>query len=69
MVEAGKSKDTKTIEGSTEAYEKLTCIQGALRKILRKKQVSFDQTIRVMFAVTRLDDTLIQIQLDEAQVH
>jgi hypothetical protein len=61
MVESGK---TITIEISTEAYAKLHSVQEELQKILRKKKVSFDQVVKVMFAVTRLDDTLIQMTLE-----
>jgi len=66
MVESG---NVTTVEISTEAYGKLRSLQDSLQKILRKKKVSFDQVIKVMFAVTRLDDTLIQMQLDEAEQH
>ena len=66
MVESG---NVTTVEISTEDYGKLRSLQDSLQKILRKKKVSFDQVIKVMFAVTRLDDTLIQMQLDEAEQH
>jgi len=56
--------EVKTIEISTEAHEKLRSLQQSLEKILRKKQVSFDQVIKVMLAVSRLDDTLINMQLE-----
>lgn len=55
---------TKTIEISVDAYDKLHSLQEALQKILRKKQVSFDQVIKVMLAVSRLEDTLINMQLE-----
>ena len=59
-----KMTEAKTIEISTEAHEKLRSLQQSLKKILRKNQVSFDQVIKVMLAVSRLDDTLINMQLE-----
>jgi hypothetical protein len=56
-----------TIEVSMKAYEQLHSVQEALKKILRRRQVSFDQVIRVMFACTRLDDTLIEMQLENGK--
>lgn len=55
---------TKTIEISVDAYDKLHSLQEALQQILRKKQVSFDQVIKVLCACSRLEDTLINMQLE-----
>jgi hypothetical protein len=52
------------MEISLEAYDKLRSLQQSLEKILRKKQVSFDQVIKVILAVSRLDDTLLNMQLE-----
>lgn len=59
-----KMAEPKNIEISPEAHEKLRGLQLSLEKILRKKQVSFDQVIKVMLAVSRLEDTLINMQLE-----
>lgn len=53
-----------SIEISVATYDRLRSLQDQLEKILRKKKVSFDQVLRVMFAVARLDDTLIEMQLE-----
>ncbi len=62
-----EKKNYKTIEISTEAYDRLRSLQQSLEKILRKKQVGFDQVIKVILAVTTLEDTLINMQLEGAQ--
>jgi hypothetical protein len=59
-----ESENVIGIEISKKAHEKLRGLQESLQKILRKKKVSYTQVIMVMFAVTRLDDTLIQMQLE-----
>jgi hypothetical protein len=61
MVENGK---TTTIEISIDTYNKLHSCQDNLQKILRKKKVSFDQVLAVMFACTKLNDTLLDMQME-----
>jgi hypothetical protein len=55
---------TTTIEISIEARDKLHSLQEALRKILRKKQVSFDQVIKLMLAYTNFENAIIELQLE-----
>jgi predicted CopG family antitoxin len=61
-----KTTETTTIEIDTEAYEKLHSVQESLQKILHKRKVSFSQAVKVLFLCTRLDDTLIDWQLEGA---
>jgi hypothetical protein len=60
-----KEQTVINIEITTEAHEFLRGVQTQLQKILHKKKVTFSQVILVLKAVTRLDDTLIQMQLEE----
>lgn len=59
------SRQAKTIEISAEAYEKLRSSQESLQKILRKRQVSFDQVIKIFFCVEPLDVILMDMMLEE----
>ena len=62
-----KNPNTKTIEISTEAYDKLHSCQEKLKKILHKRQVSFDQVIKIMFAAHSLDVVLTDYMLDDEE--
>jgi chorismate mutase len=61
--------EEKTIKVSVENHTKLYTCSKQLEKILHKKQVTPDQVISVLFNTTRLDDYLIQMALEEAELH
>ena len=60
-----KNPNTKTIEISTEAYDKLHSAQTTLEKILHKKQVTFDQVIKMFFVAEPLDVILTNMMLED----
>ena len=59
----------KTVEISVEAYNQLHSLQEALQKILRKKQVSFDQVIKAILNVGKANDVLMEYILEDAIRH
>jgi hypothetical protein len=64
-----KTLTVKTVEISVEAYNQLRSLQEALQKILRKKQVSFDQVIKVILNVGKANDVLMEYILEDAIRH
>jgi len=64
-----KTLTVKTVEISVEAYNQLHSLQEALQKILRKKQVSFDQVIKAILNVGKANDVLMEYILEDAIRH
>jgi hypothetical protein len=58
-----------TIDVSTETLDNIHGLQTALQKILRKRLVSIDQTLKVLFATGNVQQVLSDMILEEAPLH
>ena len=64
-----KSKGTTTIEVSIETAEQLHSLKDKLAKILRKRNVSFDQLFRLFSEIKPLNTILEDMILEEGVEH
>jgi|AGTN01.1.fsa_nt_gi hypothetical protein len=62
-----KNPKTKTIEVSTETYERIHSAKANIAKILGKKSVSFDTAFKLFFACKPLDTMLSEMVLETAR--
>jgi len=64
-----KSEGTTTIEVSVETAKQLHSSKDKLAKILRKKNVSFDQLFRLFYEIKPINTILEDMILEEGVEH
>lgn len=62
-----KSEGTTTIEVSIETAKKLHSSKANLAKILRKKNISFDQLFRIFYEVKPINTILEDMIIEEGE--
>jgi ATP-dependent Zn protease len=59
------SENVTSIEIDKETYGLLRSCQDSLQAILRKRKVSYSQVLKVLFVGSKLQETLIDMMLEE----